>query len=91
MMTGYAMAVLVETVVLPFESIEVMGTGIAMGVLGKAFADAADGVMTKVLDAGSSIGGVREAGASFNVGPSSSSVEVDVVVRYNAVSNMFGP
>lgn len=66
---GWAMTVLVEMVMLPFESVEVTGIGIATGVVGKVFAEAAEGVMTEVLDAGSSIGGVREAGASIKVGP----------------------
>ena len=54
-------------VILPSKSVEVTGTGIATGVVGKVVAKAGEGVMTKVLDAGSSIGGVREAGASIKV------------------------
>ena len=66
---GWTIAVLVEMVMLPFESVEVTGTGIATGLVGKVDAKAGAGVMTKVLDAGSSAGGVREAGTSTTVAP----------------------
>lgn len=66
---GCTMAVPVSMVILPSESVEVMGTGIATGVVGKVVAKAGEGVMMKVLDAGSSRGGVREAGTSMKVAP----------------------
>ena len=51
-MMGWAMAVLVEMVTLPFESVEVTGTGTATGVVGKLAIGAGEGVMTMLLDAG---------------------------------------
>ena len=47
---GCAMAVLVEIVMLPFESVEVTGTSIATGVVGRAAAKAREGVMTMLWD-----------------------------------------
>lgn len=60
MMTGWAMAVLVETVMLPFESVEVTGTKTATGVVGKVVLRDAEGVMTMLLDAGAGEFGVSE-------------------------------
>ena len=58
---GWAMTVLMEPVMLPFESVEVKGTGIATGVVGKVVARAGEGVMTMLLDAGA--GGFEMAGS----------------------------
>lgn len=126
---GWTMAVLVEIVMLPLESVEVTGTGIATGVVGRVVTAAGEGAMTMLLDtaakgitagtmldgcwrtealgrllcgfpsAGAETGsnacggtaGAPSKGASVGVGPSSSSVEMDVVVRYNAPCNANGP
>lgn len=58
---GWAMAVLVEMVMLPFESVKVMGTGMATGVVGRFVASAGGVVMTMLLDAG--LGEVETLGA----------------------------
>lgn len=51
-MMGWAMAVLVEMVMLPFESVEVTGIGTAMGVVGRIVTGAGEGVTTILFDAG---------------------------------------
>ena len=51
-MTGWATAVLVEIVMLPFESVEVTGTRIATGVVGSVVVGVGKGVMSMFLDAG---------------------------------------
>lgn len=60
------MAVLVEMVMLPFESVKVMGTGIATGVVAKVLARAGEGVMTMLLDA--IAGGVEATGTIWLAG-----------------------
>ena len=52
MMTGWTTAVLVEMVMLPFESVEVTGMNTATGVVGSVAAGDGVGVMTMLLDAG---------------------------------------
>lgn len=59
-MIGWAMAVLVEMVILPLASVEVMGRGVATGVVGRVVAGVGDGVMTMLLDAGA--GGIATTG-----------------------------
>ena len=148
-MIGWAMAVLVDMVILPLESVEVTGTGIATGLVGRIVGGAGEGVMMVLLDAGAggfeltgtillagswtagaasiegletgfAAGVVVDVGASsgatesamgagrpfpgrgttgvvsvgaasgrgvVEVGPSSGSVDVEVLVRYNAVCN----
>lgn len=98
-MMGWAMAVLVEMVTLPFESVEVTGTGTATGVVGRLVIGAGKGVMTMLSDAGAgefeTTGDMAaawgwnevDAGACVGVGPSSGSVDVEVSVRYNAACN----
>ena len=44
------MAVLVETVMLPFESVEVMGTRTVTGVVGKAVVGVGEGGVTMLVD-----------------------------------------
>ena len=51
-MTGWAIAVLVETVMLPFESVEVTGTRIATGVVAKDIVGDSEGVMTMLVARG---------------------------------------
>ena len=65
-MTGWTMAVLVETVMAPFESVEVTGTRTATGVVGKAVIGVGEGVMTMLVDRGageSRTGGMPLAGS----------------------------
>ena len=52
MMTGWTTAVLVEMVMLPFESVEVTGIKTATGVVGRAAAGDGEGLTTMLLDAG---------------------------------------
>ena len=69
MMMGWAMAVLVEMAMLPFEPVEVMITGTATGVVGSIGTGIGGGVMTTVLDAGA---GGTAAGRIFDgssIGP----------------------
>ena len=77
MTTGWATAVLVEMATLPFESVEVTGTGTATGVVGRVVAGVGEGVMMMLLDAGagrvestrsSSLAGGRIAGAESGTG-----------------------
>ena len=65
-MIGWAMAVLVDMVILPFESVEVTGTGIATGVVGRTVAGAGEGVMMVLLDAGA--GGFESTGTILLAG-----------------------
>ena len=133
---------------LPLESVEVTGTGIATGAVGRVESRVGEGVMTMVLDAGAGgfatigrlvaagailgaskdsctatagagggpngwplsaggafnvgasavntilpswAGGVLGCGVAIEVGPSSGSVDVEVIVRYKAVSSANGP
>ena len=106
-------------VMLPLESVEVTGTGIATGAIGRVETGVGERVMTMLLDAGAGggpngwplsaggafnvgvsavntilpcwAGGVLGCGAAIEVGPSSGSVDVEVFVRYNAVSSANGP
>lgn len=50
--TGWTMAVLVEVVMPPFASVDVMGTSIFTGVVGKAVVGTGEGVMTMLVDGG---------------------------------------
>ena len=86
-MVGKATAVLVEMVMLPFESVEVVGTRTATGVVGKVVAGGGEGVMMMLLDAGAGEDCVLFASASVGAGPPSDSVDVEVFVIYNAVRN----
>ena len=52
MMVGKATAVLVEMVMLPFESVEVMGTRTATGVVGRVVIGDGERVITMLFDAG---------------------------------------
>ncbi len=60
-MIGWATAVLVEMVTLPFESVKVTGTGTATGVFGMVGAGAGEGVITMLLDTGA--GGLEMTGS----------------------------
>lgn len=86
-MVGKATAVLVEMVMLPFESVEVVSTRTATGVVGKVVAGGGEGVMMMLLDAGAGEDWVLLTGASVGAGPPSDSVDVEVFVIYNAVCN----
>lgn len=77
MMMGWAMAVLVDVVMLPFESVEVTGTRTATGVVGRVVTGAGEGVMTRlssaesgVLDIGFTAGVVVVVGAILDAGKS---------------------
>ena len=63
-MMGWATAVLVDVVVLPLESVEVMETMTATGVLGRATTGAGEGVMTMPLDV---VAGVLETTGSVSL------------------------
>lgn len=65
-MIGWATAVLVEMVMLPFESVEVTGTGTATGVVGKVATGAGEGVMMMLLDTGA--GGFEATGSTLLAG-----------------------
>ena len=71
-MTGWTMAVLVEVEMPPFASVEVMGTRIVTGVVGKAVVGTGEGVMTMLVDGGTGVfertGGMPRAG-SWTSGP----------------------
>lgn len=75
MMTGWATAVLVETVMLPFESVEVTGTRIATGLVGSVVVGVGKGAMSMFLDAGAgttgskSLAGPGPVVAAFPAGP----------------------
>ena len=71
-MTGWATAVLVEIVMLPFESVEVTGNRIATGLVGSAIVGVGNGVISMFLDAGAGTTGSKSpAGlvAAFPTGP----------------------
>ena len=86
-MVGKATAVLVEMVMLPFESVEVVSTRTATGVVGKVVAGGGEGVMMMLLDVGAGEDCVTFTGASVGAGPPSGSVDVEVFVIYNAACN----
>ena len=71
-MTGWTMAVLVEVEMLPFASVEVMGTRIVTGVVGKAVVGTGEGLMRMLVDGGAggfeTMGGMPLAG-SWTFGP----------------------
>ena len=74
---GWAMAVLVDVVMLPFESVEVTGTRTATGVVGRVVTGAGKGVMTRlssaesgVLEIGFTAGVVVVVGAILDAGKS---------------------
>ena len=50
--TGWAITVLVEIAMPPFASVDVMGTRITTGVVGKAVVGAGEGVMKMLVDRG---------------------------------------
>ncbi len=56
-MTGWTIAVLAETVMLPFEPVEVTGIKTATGVVWKVVGGVGEGVMLMLLDAGAGVFG----------------------------------
>ena len=74
-MTGWATAVLVEIVMLPFESVEVTGTRIATGLVGSVVVGVGKGAMSMFWDAGTgttgseSLAGPVPIVAAFPAGP----------------------
>lgn len=77
MIMGWAMAVLVDVVMLPCESVEVTGTRTATGVVGRVLTGAGEGVMTRLssaesgaLDKGFTAGVVVVVGAILDAGKS---------------------